>query len=75
MLTPDRLYLLVLDLLHLICYLLDDEVLGAGQLDGLDQCVQATGVLSQNVQQVARPLGIRATTADLLLVVTGNNPA
>lgn len=67
--TSERLYLLVLHLLHFISDLGNQEVERTSLLDGLHQSVQPPRVLSQVVQQHARPFTLRAPAADLLCVV------
>lgn len=74
-LTSQRLHLLVFGLLHLVRDFGDDEVLRARLPQGVDQGVQAPGVLGQRVQQRARPLGLRGPAADLLRVVPAQDPA
>lgn len=71
----ERLNLLVFGLLHLICDFGDEEVLRAHLLDGVGQGVQAQRVLGQYVQQHGRPLGLRGPAADLLGVISRQDPA
>ena len=73
--TFQRLDLLVLGLLDLVCDLGDDEVLAAGQLDGLDQHVQPVGVVAQEVQQGAGAPGLRGLGGHLLCVVPRHDAA
>lgn len=73
-LTFERLELLIFCFLQFVCNLGDDEVLRAHLSDGVDQSVQAPGVISQKVQQHGSPLCLCCPAADFFCVVPRQDP-
>lgn len=73
--TSERLHLLIFGLLHFVCDLGDDEVLCSQLPDGVNQGIEATGVLCQRIQQHSRPLGLCRPAADFFRIVLREDPA